>query len=143
MLAVKGIIYSPLTDSNLTHGDVYSFTASQVSMGRVLRRLVHLFRSARDLVAENDDKTDRMLEDVLVPSTAESALLSSSFAAYCHLIVLCIRQESGLRSYEELIKRVPLIKRLCDQAESTEALEQFYRNVSSNFFALARSIELF
>lgn len=109
---------------------MFSVNASQVSMGRVLRRLVHLFRSPRDLVAENDNNIDRMLEDDPAESTAESVPFSN-FAAHCHLIVSCLRQDSDLRSYTELVKRVPLLKRLCEQAESVEALEQFYRNVSS------------
>lgn len=48
-----------------------SINASQVTMGRALRRTVHMFTSARDLVSESDRRLDLAANGEELSSTPE------------------------------------------------------------------------
>lgn len=72
---------------------------------------------------------------LLLPTRRLKALQSKSLAHYLHYShiltsPLCIyRQEAMLRSYHELVMRIPLVKNLVEVGDA-EALEALYRNVS-------------
>ncbi|KIM77418.1 hypothetical protein PILCRDRAFT_12056 [Piloderma croceum F 1598] len=82
---------------------------NQKTLGRGLRRVIDMFYSARDLVQENDRHEEAL----------GNGRDASEFTA---------EQNAMIRSYEELVARIPLVKTLVEQGE-VDSLEALYKNL--------------